>query len=209
MVEANIIASITFSSAVNAESKLKVWNTYPMCRARKTSRRPSGRVTMSVSPTVIVPASGTETPAMRLRSVVLPEPLGPVRIVERPAGRAHSATLSASRSPPRPSGNDFCTPRRATAKDADVMECPSSRNAVGEASRRTPRPRPRRYRMAMGLTGTPTPPRNSSGPSTNRNSYARSLASSSRLRISMMYAPRFQTKSRCIGNARKPKAFRV
>src|SRR2546429_300647 len=50
----------------------------------------------------------------------------------------------------------------------------------------TPRPRSAVYRMAMGLIGTPIPPRSSSGPRTKRNSYAWSLASSSRLRISMM-----------------------
>ena len=42
------------------------------------------------------------------------------------------------------------------------------------------------YRRAMGLIGTPIPPFSSSGPRTKKNSYARSLARSSRLRISMM-----------------------
>src|SRR6266436_790703 len=92
-----------------------------MCCARKRSRRGSGKAQRSVSWTKIVPAVGTETPAMRLRSVVLPEPLGPVMTVHPPAGSAHSPIFSASRALPLPSGNDFFTPRRVTASRVCVI----------------------------------------------------------------------------------------
>src|SRR5438034_3420892 len=84
---ANIMASITFSSALRAESRLNVWNTYPRRSALNRSRRASGRAEISIPSTWMVPAVGTETPAIRLRSVVLPEPLRPRRTVQDPAGR--------------------------------------------------------------------------------------------------------------------------
>src|SRR5262249_9927899 len=81
---ANIIESITFSCALRAESRLNVWNTYPRRSARNRSRRASGKAKISVPSTWMVPAVGTETPAIRLRSVVLPEPLRPRRTVQDP-----------------------------------------------------------------------------------------------------------------------------
>src|SRR3989441_664746 len=181
---ANIMASITFSSALRAESRLNVWNTYPRRSALNRSRRASGRAEISIPSTWMVPAVGTETPAIRLRSVVLPEPLRPRRTVQDPAGRLRPSMSRTSSVFPSPSGNDFFTLRRTTAGRATMPL--RHRNALGGASRSTPRARSRCYRMAIGLIGTPIPPRSSNGPRTKRNSYAWSLSSSSRLRISMM-----------------------
>src|SRR3989442_4116983 len=92
-----------------------------MCCARKRSRRGSGKAEISVSWTPIVPAVGSDTPAIKLRSVVLPEPLGPVRTVQRPAATAQCSMLSASSVRPFPSGNAFFTPCRVTAAGTSVI----------------------------------------------------------------------------------------
>src|SRR5438034_7097734 len=112
---ANIMASITFSSALRAESRLNVWNTYPRRSALNRSRRASGRAEISIPSTWMVPAVGTETPAIRLRSVVLPEPLRPRRTVQDPAGRLRPSMSRTSSVFPTPSGNDFFTLRITTA----------------------------------------------------------------------------------------------
>src|SRR5262249_36985457 len=91
-----------------------------MCCALNRSRRGSGRAEIFVPWTAIVPAVGSDTPVMRLRSVVLPEPLGPVRIVQLPAGRAQYSMLSASSVRPFPRGNTFFTPCRVTAAGTSV-----------------------------------------------------------------------------------------
>src|SRR5437879_835018 len=89
--------------------------------ARKRSRRASGKAEISGSWTAIVPAVGSDTPAMRLRSVVLPEPLGPIRTVQLAAGTAQCSMLSASSVRPFPSGNAFFTPCRVTAAGGSVI----------------------------------------------------------------------------------------
>src|SRR5215469_4166470 len=100
---ANIIASITFSSALSAVTRLKVWNTYPTFSARNRSRRASDRAKTSVPPTRMEPADGAVTPAIRLRSVVFPEPLRPRKTVQLPAARARCSRSSTSRARPQPS----------------------------------------------------------------------------------------------------------
>src|SRR5216117_1230365 len=104
-----------------------------MCRARKRSRRGSGKAEIFVSWTVIVPAVGSDTPAMRLRSVVLPEPLGPVRTVQLPAETAQRSMLSAWSVRPFSSGNAFFTPCRATAADTSVISRRCRRGAALDA----------------------------------------------------------------------------
>src|SRR5207248_3553414 len=86
-----------------------------MCSARNRSRRASDRANRSVSSTSIVPAEGSATPAIRLSSVVFPEPLRPRRTVQLAAGSAKFSTLSTSKSPPPGVGNDFLTSRSTTA----------------------------------------------------------------------------------------------
>src|SRR2546425_6202613 len=81
----------------------------------------------------MVPAVGTETPAIRLRSVVLPEPLRPRRTVQDPAGRLRPSMSRTSSVFPSPSGNDFFTLRRTTAGRATMPL--RHRNALGGASR--------------------------------------------------------------------------
>ena len=179
---ANIIASITFSTALRAESKLNVWKTYPTCSARKRSRRASDRENGSVSTTRIVPLVGRLTPAIMLSRVVFPEPLRPRNTVQLPAGSARCWRSSTSRSGPPRSGNAFFTSCKTTADPTLIAISDGSREC--DVPERTPTIAG--YRRAMGLIGTPIPPFKSSGPSTKKNSYARSLARSSRLRISMM-----------------------
>src|SRR6266850_3181549 len=104
-----------------------------MCCARKRSRRGSGKTEISVSWTAIVPAVGSDTPAMRLRSVVLPEPLGPVRTVQLPAETAQCSMLSASSARPFPSGNAFFTPCRVTAAGTSVISRRCGRGAALDA----------------------------------------------------------------------------
>src|SRR2546430_9837953 len=100
-----------------------------MCLAQNRSRCGSGSAEISVSWTATVPAVGNDTPAMRLSSVVLPEPLGPIRTVQRPAGTAQRWTLSASSVRPFPSGNAFVTPCKVTAADTPVIGVHGRRGA--------------------------------------------------------------------------------
>src|SRR5437763_6591190 len=110
-----------------------------MCLARNRSRCGSGSAEISVSWTATVPAVGNDTPAMRLSSVVLPEPLGPVRTVQRPVGTAQRWTLSASSVRPFPSGNAFVTPCRVTAADTPVIGVHGRRGAALDAPPAIPR----------------------------------------------------------------------
>src|SRR5262249_31047017 len=54
-------------------------------------------------------------PAIRLSSVVFPEPLRPRKTVQLPGANARCATSRTSRPRPPPSGNAFLTPCRTTA----------------------------------------------------------------------------------------------
>src|SRR5262245_21665306 len=86
-----------------------------MWRARNRSRRASDKAKTSVSSTSIVPAEGSATPAIRLSSVVFPEPLRPRRTVQLAAGSASCAIRSTSIPLPSPDRNDFLTSRSTTA----------------------------------------------------------------------------------------------
>src|SRR5262245_25259588 len=92
-----------------------------MRAARKRSRRDSDSAVISVPSTTIVPADGADTPAIRLSSVVLPEPLRPLSAVQRAAGTARCSTSSTSSGPPSPMGNDFLTPCSSTVAGASLM----------------------------------------------------------------------------------------
>src|SRR5215469_15810307 len=127
---ANIIASITFSSALSAATRLKVWNTYPTFSARNRSRRASDRAKTSVPPTRMVPADGAVTPAIRLRSVVFPEPLRPRKTVQLPTERARCSRSSTSRARPPWSGNAFFTWCRRTA-DCSLIAIPRGTSSGG------------------------------------------------------------------------------
>src|SRR5215469_5102436 len=127
---ANIIASITFSSALSAATKLKVWNTYPTFSARNRSRRASDRANTSVPPTRMEPADGAVTPAIRLRIVVFPEPLRPRKTVQLPAARARCSRSSTSRARPPWSGNAFFTWCRRTA-DCSLIAIPQGSSSRG------------------------------------------------------------------------------
>ena len=80
----------TLRSTVAQGISAKSWNT----KAR------SGPGPLTALPlTAIVPASASISPAMILRSVVLPQPLGPSRLVSLPRGKSRSMPRSASTSP--------------------------------------------------------------------------------------------------------------
>src|SRR5262249_37880848 len=70
-------------------------------------------------------------PAIRLSSVVFPEPLRPRKTVQLPGANARCATSRPARPRPPPSGNAFLTPCRTTADCAliAITEPPGARPA--------------------------------------------------------------------------------
>src|SRR6266850_7049538 len=74
------------------------------------ARRRLGTRVMSRSKSAIEPPSGRSSPVTRLKSVVLPAPLGPM-IRRRSPGSTARFTAAVTRSPP----NDFSRPRTARA----------------------------------------------------------------------------------------------
>ena len=101
-------------------------------RARNAVARASDRAMISVPPTAIVPPVGRETPAIRLSSVVLPEPLRP-----REHGAAAAGQRQMRRRPgpgamrPPPSGNALRHPAQRHGIDA-------SRGADASSGRAAP-----------------------------------------------------------------------
>src|SRR6202041_2807214 len=92
----NIRPSATFSRVVAPGRTRTSWNVRAM-RARHIS---NDRTPMISSPwRTIDPASGGSSPVMRLRTVVLPEPFGPMRPVMPPAGISKERSRTATRPP--------------------------------------------------------------------------------------------------------------
>src|SRR4026208_2039337 len=56
----------------------------PTCAARQSASSPSPSAAISMPPTRKMPESGLSIPAIRLSSVVLPEPEGPISAVKSP-----------------------------------------------------------------------------------------------------------------------------
>src|SRR6478609_9925831 len=79
-----------FWPAVSIGSRLKAWNTKPMCSRRKIVSAVSSRPARSRPATVTEPEVATSSPARQCIRVDLPEPLGPMIAVKRPAGRSRS-----------------------------------------------------------------------------------------------------------------------
>src|SRR5216683_2906881 len=90
------IGSSTFSIPVSTGSRLYVWNTKPISRARKSVRWLSVRSFRSRPAILIVPSSMTSRPLRQLRSVVLPQPLGPMIATTSPRPTTRSRPRSAS-----------------------------------------------------------------------------------------------------------------
>src|SRR5438552_9068424 len=92
----------TFSSAVKVGNRLKLWKTKPISRRRRSLRALSRRQPRSRPPSSTRPALGESRPAIRLSSVLLPEPLGPRIATKSPAGmrRLTSRTAATDAGPP-------------------------------------------------------------------------------------------------------------
>ncbi len=100
---ANSSGQATLLATVSDGTRLKAWNTKPtLCRRKSASALP-GSVARSFPSRITRPASGASRPAIRLRSVVFPEPLGPISETNDPARISRlmpeSATLDASPEP--------------------------------------------------------------------------------------------------------------
>src|SRR3990172_9092659 len=88
--------SSTFWKAVSTGIRLYIWNTNPTWRARQAvSLRPDMWVISSPA-TVMLPALGTSSPPSRLRSVVLPEPEGPMKATNSPLSTSRFRPWSTS-----------------------------------------------------------------------------------------------------------------
>ena len=70
-------ASSTFSRAEKSGSRAKDWKTKPMLWRRSSVSRDSPALEISSPSRYTLPLSGRSRPAMRLSSVVLPEPERP------------------------------------------------------------------------------------------------------------------------------------
>ena len=69
---------VTFSSAVIPSSRLKNWNTMPMCRRRMIASSSSVLPTSDIPASSSSPSVGESRPATRLSNVDLPHPDGPI-----------------------------------------------------------------------------------------------------------------------------------
>ena len=100
---ASAIGYATFSSAVSTGIRLNVWKTKPKRSRRRSDRSSSERACPSRPSTRTVPPSGRSRRPSRLRSVVLPEPLGPRSATNSPGAIASDTprTAGTSDSPSR------------------------------------------------------------------------------------------------------------
>src|SRR5262249_35083550 len=98
-----------------------------MCRARQCASSVSVNAVISSPPTRSSPLSGLSMPAMRLSSVLLPEPEGPMRAVNSPAPM--SSEMS-------PSTGTVWPPRRYDLARCRIstMGCAAPKTAAGSAS---------------------------------------------------------------------------
>ena len=82
--------SSTFWNAVSTGSRLNDWKTKPTLRERHSASCAGVIALTSAPPTRTVPLVGLSSPAMRLSSVDLPEPDGPMSAVKRALPRCPS-----------------------------------------------------------------------------------------------------------------------
>src|SRR5271165_184706 len=88
-----------------------------MLEPRRRSRRCSPRAAMSAEPIRMEPESGARMPEIRLRKVVLPEPLSPRRAACSPLAREKPGTSMISLRPPSGAGKDFLSPLSWSSAD--------------------------------------------------------------------------------------------
>ena len=80
----------------------------PILEARKTAKPSSSQVPRSVPETVMRPDVARSKPAMTIRSVDLPEPLGPITATASPNDTSRSIPRRIATAPAR-EGNVTCT----------------------------------------------------------------------------------------------------
>ena len=127
-------------------SRLKNWNTMPMCLRRMRARSSSLRPVISSPAIVIVPSSATSRPAMRLSSVDLPQPDGPMTATNSPAAMSRS------------------TPRRArtgASSASKVLRTPRTEHTLSISHFRSVVLMRRRSPAGTRLTGVSRPLTNS------------------------------------------------
>ena len=90
-----------FCATVSDGSRLKAWNTNPIRSRRRIVSRRSLSCARSASPSATLPEVGRSSPAATLRSVLLPEPDGPMIAVNDP-GRSAALTPSRAATAPSP-----------------------------------------------------------------------------------------------------------
>src|SRR5215472_7526063 len=92
----------TFWNAVSTGMRLYIWKMKPTWRARHSVSLPRDMCVISSRATVMLPAEGTAKPPRRLSSVVLPEPLGPMKATNSPCSTSRfSPCRTWISSPPR------------------------------------------------------------------------------------------------------------
>ena len=85
----------TFSSTVMPSRRLKNWKTMPTWDRRMMASAFSSIFVRSRLATVTSPSSGLSRPAMRLSSVLFPQPDGPITATNSPRATSRSAPRSA------------------------------------------------------------------------------------------------------------------
>ena len=103
---------MTFCSTVRCGKRLWPWKTIALCARSAASSRFPGFCAKSTltSPMPTTPASGRSRALSERRTVVLPEPDGPISTVTVPAATSKSTPRSTASSP-----NDFCSPLTVTS----------------------------------------------------------------------------------------------
>ena len=122
----------TFSAALSTGIRLCIWKMNPIFSKR--TRSIERRSVTSMPPTDTVPAVGRSIAPMRLSSVVLPEPDGPVTATNSPGAIARSTPSSATT---RPSSNVRVTPAKRTSASLTAQRL--HRPQVGRAHGRVDR----------------------------------------------------------------------
>ena len=87
--------SVTFSSTLMPSSRLKNWNTMPMCRRRMIASSSSVLPTSDSPASDTSPSVGESSPAMMLSSVDFPQPDGPITATNSPGLTVKSTPRSA------------------------------------------------------------------------------------------------------------------
>ena len=94
-VPATTAGSVTFSSTLMPSSRLKNWNTIPMCLRRIRASSFSSLPTSDSPATAMSPSLGVSSPATMFSRVDLPQPDGPMTATNSPCVIVMSTPRSA------------------------------------------------------------------------------------------------------------------